>query len=207
MSRSRRSNGPADPAAILRRRTIQRALDDARAAPADGGPETWGLDPTGLALAANANVATRADLAGRIVRARRQDVFDRLNARGRLGAEALNAVRRLQSDIAALHRAPSGVGRYGPRVDRSIGAGDLAETRLRAGERIEAALALTGPASARLLLALCEADLVAGRTDDWRAVVRRETGETLPDAQGALVRMACENLAGAYAGLRRGRAA
>jgi hypothetical protein len=39
---------------------------------------------------------------------------------------------------------------------------------------------------------------VEGRAEDWRAVVERETGERLADAQGAALRAACENLAGAY---------
>ena len=36
-------------------------------------------------------------------------------------------------------------------------------------------------------------------------VVARETGEGLADAQGAILRVACENLAGAYGLLNRGR--
>ena len=47
---------------------------------------------------------------------------------------------------------------------------------------------------------------VLGRSADWRNVVERETGETLPDAQGAILRMACENLAGAYGSADRARA-
>jgi hypothetical protein len=35
-------------------------------------------------------------------------------------------------------------------------------------------------------------------------VVERESGERLADAQGAVLRAACENLAGAYAALDRG---
>ena len=58
--------------------------------------------------------------------------------------------------------------------------------------------ARAGAVSARLLVALCEPDVVLGRAADWRAVVERESGETLADAQGAILRMACENLAAAY---------
>ncbi|MDQ2861043.1 MAG: hypothetical protein M3T55_10045, partial [Pseudomonadota bacterium] len=47
--------------------------------------------------------------------------------------------------------------------------------------------------------------VVLGRTADWRAVVARESAERLPDAQGAVLRAACENLAGAYAAMDRGR--
>jgi hypothetical protein len=57
---------------------------------------------------------------------------------------------------------------------------------------------MAGPSSARLLSALCEPEVVLGRGAEWRVIVERETGETLADAQGAALRMACENLAGAY---------
>jgi hypothetical protein len=168
-------------------------------------PAAWGLDAQGLALPANANVTVHPDAAGRPARARRLDVFDLLNARGRLGVDALNAVRRLQEDIACLHRTSLGGVDYSPRVDRSINPDRFGEARQRAGARIESALSLAGPASARLLCALCEPDVVLGRTADWRGVVERETGETLADAQSATLRAACENLAGAYGVLDRAR--
>ena len=139
------------------------------------------------------------------MRARRQDVFDTLRARGRLSSAALDAVRRLQDDIACLHRTQLGAVNYAPRVDRSIEPQAFSDARRRAGARIEAALARAGAASARLLVALCEPDVVLGRAADWRAVVERETGETLADAQGAILRMACENLAGAYGMADRGK--
>jgi hypothetical protein len=93
---------------------------------------------------------------------------------------------------------------YAPRVDRSIDPQGFSDARRRAGARIEGVLSLAGPASARLVGALCEPEVVLGQAADWRGVVRRETGETLPDAQGAILRMACENLAGAYEMVDRG---
>jgi hypothetical protein len=64
---------------------------------------------------------------------------------------------------------------------------------------VEVALSLCGPASARLIAAVVEAGAALGCPADWREVVARETGERLADAQGAVLRAACENLAGAYA--------
>lgn len=132
-------------------------------------------------------------------------MFDRLLARGGLARGAYAAVRRLQDDIAVLHRTQAGGGDFSPRVDRSPDPQNFTDARRRAGERIEAALALAGPASARLLLALCEDDVALGRAADWRCVVAAHTAERLPDAQGAVLRAACENLAGAYAAMDRGR--
>jgi hypothetical protein len=189
MSRKRRGARPADPAEIARRGAAERARNPG---------EAEGLDRGTLALAANADVETRSDAAGRLIRARRQDVFDLLRARGRLSPAALDAVRRLQDDIACLHRTDMGGVSYAPRVDRSVDPQSFSDARRRAGARIEAALAHAGAVSARLLAALCEPDVVLGRAADWRAVVERETGERLADAQGAILRMACENLAEAY---------
>jgi hypothetical protein len=193
MSRRRAS----DPTAIARRRAAERQ--------AARDPATWGLDRPSLALAANADVETGADLAGRTVRARRQDVFDLLFVRGRLSQGALDAVRRLQGDIAILHRAAGGVAAYAPRIDRSRAAGEVSDARHRAGRRVETALARSGPVSARLLVALVEPATALGRSGDWRAAIEAHTGERLADAQGAILRLACENLAAAYALIDGGR--
>ena len=197
MTRRRKTRGPAAPEDIIRRRLEAREtkrLDDE----ADGG----GIGPGVLALAVNAAVRVETDRAGRITRARRQDVFDLFQTRGKLGPDAYQAVRRLQDDIAILHRVVSGGGDITPRVDRSRTADGFSDARLAAGARIEAVLSRAGPASAALLVALCEPAVIEGRGGDWREVVVRVTGERLPDAQGAILRVACENLAGAYVAVR-----
>ena len=195
MSRRRRRTRAADPLAIARRHAAER--EKAR------DPANWGLDRDALGLAANTGVETRVDPAGRLMRARRQDVFDVFFNRGRLSQAALNAVRRLQADIALLHALAGGVAAYAERVDRSLADENLPDARHQAGRRVSAALSLAGPANARLLLAVCEAEAALGRTADWRALVERETGERLADAQGAILRAAGENLAGAFAILYR----
>ena len=201
MPRQRKSRGPAAPAEIMRRRAETRALEAPSGAEADGG----GITPGALALPVNAEVQVETDAAGRIARARRQDVFDLFQARGKLGPDAYQAVRRLQDDIAVLHRVVSGGGDITPRVDRSRTADGFSDARLAAGARIEAVLERAGSASARLLVGLCEPAVIEGRGADWRDVVARITGERLPDAQGAILRVACENLAGAYLAARGGR--
>jgi hypothetical protein len=194
--RSRRKR-PSAPDAIARRRGLARTGDR----PA----EDVGVDARALKLPANADIDARRGAGGKVVRARRQDVFDLMAARGRLGAQALGAVRRLQGDMATLHRTVGGSYDFAPRVDGQGEPQGFADARLRAGERLRRALDLAGPASARLLVALCEPATVLGAALDWRAVVERETGEVLADAQGAVVRLACENLAGSYQRLDGGR--
>ena len=196
MARKRKSTQPASPLDIARRKAAERerAKD----------PGSWGINPEALDLAVNHRVTIRTGPAGRVARAKRQDVFDSFFARGSLSQNGHDAVRRLQDDMAVLHRTQSGCRDYSMRVDISRRPESFSEARQLAGIRIEAALSLAGAASARLITALCETDVVTGAAGDWRSVVQRETGERLPDAQGALLRMACENLAGAYVSLARG---
>ncbi len=194
MKAKRRARKPADPMAIARRRAAERL--------AARDPGAWGVDAAALALPANAEVEASRTRAGE-VRARRRDVFDTLHARGALTGQARDAVRRLQADIAVLHRTETSGRELTPKVDASRRPDDINARRLAAGERIAAALRLTGPASAHLLSALAEAETALGHAADWRAVVQRLTGETLADAQGAVLRAACDNLAGAYLALDR----
>ncbi len=196
MPRHRKTHRPADPAEIMRRRVEARLQAQARE------PEVPAIDPAALALPSNAAVRVVTDHLGRVTCARRQDVFDLFLARGKLGPDAYQAVRRLQDDIAILHRVVSGGGDITPRVDRSRTADGFSDVRLAAGARIEAVLGHAGSSSAALLAALCEPAVIAGRGTDWREVVTRVTGERLPDAQGAILRVACENLAGAYVAAR-----
>ena len=198
MAKHRKNNRPADPMEIALRHAAARALQR--------DPAQWGIDPAAMALGANAAVAVQVGASGAVARARRQDVFDLFLARGRLTQCGYDAIRRLQDDIACLHRTATGSMAFAPRVDRSPDTEGFSETRRRAGARIESVLSLAGPANARLLGALCEPEVVLGRASDWRAVVKRETGEGLSDAQGAILRMACENLAGAYDMVDRRRA-
>lgn len=201
MARGRKNRAPAAPTDILRRRLEARALQGQ----VPGESDPCGIAPGALGLAVNAGVRVEIDRAGRITRARRQDVFDLFQARGKLGPDAYQAVRRLQDDIALLHRAVSGGGDIAPRVDRSRTADGFSDARLAAGARIEAVLSRAGSASARLLVGLCEPAVIEGRGADWRDVVAKITGERLPDAQGAILRVACENLAGAYVAVRSAR--
>lgn len=199
MARQRRTRAPATPGEILRRRLEARVAAAIAVVDADHG----GIAPGALQLAANAAVRLETDPAGRITRARRQDVFDLFQARGKLGPDAYQAVRRLHDDIAVLHRVISGGGDIAPRVDRSVSPVSFSDARLAAGAQIEAVLAHAGSSSARLLVALSEPAIIEGRGAEWREVVVRITGERLPDAQAALLRVACENLAGAYSQAHR----
>ena len=198
MTRKRKTARISSPLEIARRKAVEKAQDRE--------PTAWGINREALDMPANCAIVRQTDLAGRTARARRQDVFDLFLGRGSLSQAGHDAVRRLQDDLTVLHRTQTGCHDFSPRIDRSRVPESFSEARQRAGTRIQAALQLAGAASGRLISALCEIDVVIGGAADWRAVVLRETGERLPDAQGALLRVACENLAGAYEALSRRRA-
>ena len=87
MTPKRRAVCPSDPMEMARRRAAELA--------SGRDPATWGLDTDRLGLSTNKDVDTITDQAGRVVRARRQDIFDLMRGRGRLSPVAVNAVRRL----------------------------------------------------------------------------------------------------------------
>ncbi|MGH6991963.1 MAG: hypothetical protein ACRED8_13520 [Caulobacteraceae bacterium] len=198
----RRKNRPSDPAAILARRSARLALAEAAEKESAHDPARWGIDPAHLSLPANQGVEIAGEPA-RPRRVRRQDVFDLFFSRGALSESALLAVRRLQADIARLHAEMGGVSALSPRVDRSRAPGEMARSRLEAAERIADVLSLCGSASGTLLRALLEDAAALGSPGGWRAIVAARSGERLADAQGAALRAACENLAGAYRALGR----
>ncbi|MGH7010120.1 MAG: hypothetical protein ACREEX_04720, partial [Caulobacteraceae bacterium] len=155
----RRKTRPSDPAAILARRSARLALAEATEKESARDPARWGIDLAHLALAANQEIEIAGEPA-RPRRVRRRDVFDLFFSRGALSEGALLAVRRLQADIARLHAGMGGVCALSQRVDHSRAPGEMARSRLEAGERIAAVLALCGSASGTLLRALLE-DAVA----------------------------------------------
>lgn len=167
-------------------------------------PSAEGPNNHALALAANANVEANFDAAHRIKRAMRYDVFSLLfyAPASKLLPTSYDAVRRLQADLAILHRTQ---GTSDAIRSTTSGAGSLAAavtgfsaTRADAGERINDVLTGMKPWSARLIRELCETEVTRGQTPNWHAIVQRHTGETNRVRRGELVRTACDDLAAAW---------
>lgn len=190
---------PTDPAAIRRlRRAAEQYQATERQRRTD--PAQWGVARDALRLAANSDVEALDAAGGKVARIRRYDVFALLAARAspdRPFPEA--AVRRLQNDMAVLHRTVGLAGEI--HVQGGVDPAMMSARRIESARLIDAVLHATGPMSERLLRALCEADVVHGRTSNWRAIVRAVTGEIHDHGQTALVRAACENLAAAYSAI------
>jgi len=189
---------PKSPAEILAERAARRA-EAAR-------PETWGVNVEALAGQGDVRLLLQDEKRSVVQGARRDDVFDRLLARGALSASAHAAVRRLDADMTE-RRGEGHAQERGPKVDCQT-TRDLVTLRtLDAGVRVDRALGLVGRRDAALLHELLEPRRVLADTalDRWRAVVRLITGEARPEVQAGAVRSAAENLAWAYAEVDRAK--
>lgn len=69
---------------------------------------------------------------------------------------------------------------------------NISSAMIAAGETLQAVESALYPACARLLFGLMKPD--AATEHNWRSVVQSATGETNPQAQGAMVRAAAANL-------------
>lgn len=188
--------GPSDPAAIAARRAAERL--EARQAERD--PSRWGVNVEALALptAANTNIAIGNDRS-RIVSARRSDGFDLLYAGKGLSQQQHLAARRLFRDYCTRGGVRDAVrpGLDAGKVDNA-GRWDLSDrisqAQLDAGQRIQFVLRGVGPVNARILNGQIAPVVDEGREVlVWRAALQAATGEANKDAQGALLRQACES--------------
>ncbi len=199
-------SAPKSPAEILAELAARRAEDRARDRADAARPETWGVNVEALAGQDDVRLVTQGARRGAVQSARRDDVFDRLLARGALSASAHAAVRRLDADMTE-RRGQGHAQERGPKVDCQTSRELVTQRTLDAGARVDRALGLVGRRDAALLRELLEPRLApAGAAlDRWRAVVRLITGEARPEVQAGAVRSAGENLAWAYAEVDRAR--
>lgn len=142
--------------------------------------------------AVGAEVTT--DLAGRIVRARRIDVFQLLHERGALPQESFNAIRDHETDLATAQgfntpeRRPDHIR---ASVEGAPGQ-NITQAMIEASRMVQWVEAMLTTRDALLLKALLhENDANCGR---WRGTVERITGESRDDAHAVAIRCACANL-------------
>jgi hypothetical protein len=154
-------------------------------------PEVWGVNSEQLHL------PTARDVAVTPKGLRRRDAFDALA--GSLTTWQRLAADRLVQDLAELYGVAGsfGVGRTDPAYSKGA-ARLLSLRRMRAREELKDAFSRIGLADQVLLQALAEPIVLGRASCTWRDLVRRVTGETLPQPQAARVRSALENLRLAY---------
>lgn len=181
--------------ALAQRRARQIAEAESRR----NDPARWGEDamtPEREAALRAKGVEVVLNLQRRVVRAHKQDIWATLAARDALTRDQLEAVRRLERDM--IQRA--GHGRAAPNRVIVDAPGDICavtDRMVEAGRRVDSVLALVGPPSCRLLVAIIEPG-IEGRDVDWRPEVHRLTGESAPHAQAALLRVAAQALHECY---------
>lgn len=203
-------NAPSDPLAMMEARARDRAA--ARAAARD--PATWGVDAEIVLLPTAMDVDLVHDQRARVIAAKRSDPFDLLHAAGGLTDDQHRAARRLFRDWCLRAGVKEGAGQLAlEKVDG--GASEfVTDAMVDAGRRIAKAfrgdpelnVPGIGPVNAKLLEALVSPMVDEGRIIAWRGVVERVTGEKDRNAQGAMVRQACEALHQVYAEASRKRA-
>jgi hypothetical protein len=145
------------------------------------------------------------DHCGRLKRAHRCDVWHRLAAREAITTEQHAAIRRLERDMAIQRgQNPHGDAER-VHVDCGGNAEGVTQMQIDAGKRVREALDLVGPPASRVVEAILVPPLEGREQPDWRDVVSRITGESLRDAQSAILRFAAQALADVYAMLDKRR--
>lgn len=154
------------------------------------------------------------DEQGRIINARRPDVFALLHERKALTDPQLIAVRRLETLIATAygHERPE---QSLDRVDRSSQGApgqNITTAMIDASRDLRTIMREVGFTNARLLNAILDPKIKSDPRE-WRKTVSDTTGEARHEVQAAMIRSACENLALAFQAFdygareRKGRAA
>lgn len=211
---SRHSNkfrpAPSDPAEAARRRMEAMTADAKRReleARAQADPANWGLRQDIADLPSNDDIQPSKDVAGKITRAERWDVFRLMRSAGTLTGLHTIAIDKFQRDIAIRHRT-AGASGSGIVVDASNHKHPL-DASIEAAQRLGGLMAYMDaeeaqrfprrpPYSARLLLDICGPPAIKGQRIDWRRETKRVTGLIDKDAQGRAVRMACDLLLSAH---------
>jgi hypothetical protein len=129
--------------------------------------------------------------------ARRLDAF--LALRDGMRPGAYDAARRMERDIMT-RRGEGDRGKPTERVDGDEALKDHTDQMVDAGRRLDK---LKDKLSDREWWLLHELIAPSIERDGWREIVAHITGEDQPNAQGAVVRSACANLAEAYDKLDR----
>lgn len=224
--RSKYATRPSDPAEAKRRRMLEleaAARAEVAKAEREKDPRNWGIAPE-LALLETANdLDLRPDITGRIVRAKRWDIFSLLRSTKIgpnrtdtvLNGDHIIAVDRLQRDIAIRHMTAgaSGNGRASDTPEDFPLARILATERLlNVVETRDKPLGVliqmarqdkAGATLAKLLVDLSTPTITRGERVNWRSVVETVTGEHRKALQAGKVREACDALVNAYGGVDR----
>lgn len=138
------------------------------------------------------------DRTGRVISARRSNVFSLLLARGTITQNQHDAAYRLAQDWATW-KGLDGKGERSEFVDGGSGAAELVTDRMiQAGRRVGSALETLGVVHGSILCSFMIATVEEDRPMMWRGIVERVLGITVRDRQTMAVQDALEALRGIY---------
>ena len=181
-----KSRKPADPqVAAAQRRARERA--------ASRDPATWGLSEDLHCLPRHAEVSVVQGARGRVLRARRQDVFRHLFSTGSLDGEQFRATERYLEAICASQGVRTHDTLPLTVIDGGAGAELVTQRMIDAGALLGRLHGKIGRADLILLRAIV-APMLSGEVRVWRVLVQQVTGETERHCQAGSVRRMCENL-------------
>jgi hypothetical protein len=139
------------------------------------------------------------DRGGKIISARRSNVFTLLLSRGTITPNQHDAAYRLAQDWATWKGLDGGPEPGAGKVDGSSGSRELVTDRMiQAGRRIFGTMEQIGWPIERLLVAFMVATVEEDRPMQWRGIVERVTREARRDHQTAAVVEALEALRQVY---------
>ncbi len=146
------------------------------------------------------------DRGGKIISARRSNVFNLLLARKTITQNQHDAAYRLATDWA-IWKGLDGKGERSEAVDGGSGSAELVTDRMiQAGRRVFMVIGGLREDREALLAAFMVATVEEDRPMMWRGVVERVLGETVRDKQTAAVVDALEALRAVYEQPRRAAA-
>ena len=142
-------------------------------------------------LGAEVNIDTKT---GKILSARRSNVFNLLLARKSITDNQHNAVMRF-ADLWATWKGCDGGGGHAEKVDGGSGSAELVTDRqIIAGKQIGTIMNRIGPTDRALIRAFMYDYVELCTVTVWRVTVQRITKIENKDKQTALVTTMCENL-------------
>lgn len=142
-------------------------------------------------MGAEVNIDTRT---GKILSARRSNVFNLLLARKSITQNQHDAVMRF-ADLWAAWKGCDGGGGHAEKVDGGSGSAELVTDRqIIAGKQIGAIMNRIGPTDRALIRAFMYDYVELCTVTVWRVTVQRITKIENKDKQTALVTTMCENL-------------
>lgn len=187
MTAARRKESPAQIASKLEKMAVKRAQERLQAKE----PSNWGVNTSALNLPSNDDL--EGSTVGKSLFARRTSWIDRLLVKG--SPEQISANR-----LSVLIATRKGEGDRPDRGTSGQGSRDLVNGKMiEAGKEIDRVLGHVGLKDRKLLVELIDPTVIhTTAAQQWAITVGILTGEKHKNAQAAVVRNACQNLAEAF---------